>query len=166
MQAAIERGPHRSALSDVAIAHFKAKVNEKVRTGQAKLVTWDAIKDNPPPELKISPIAAIQFRSILDLSFHLCLARGEVILSVNLTTVKTAPKGAIDQLGHSLSHIIHTFAEADDDARIFMAKWDIKDGFGEWTWRTEQNGISPMSSRRARRTRAFSWYPPPSKWVG
>ena len=79
MQAAIERGPHRSALSDEAIARFKAEVDEKVRTGQAKLVAWDSIKDNPPPELKISPIAAIphkskQFRSILDLSFNLRLA--------------------------------------------------------------------------------------------
>ncbi len=57
------------------------------------------------------------------------LAQGEVIPSVNSTTVKTAPKGAIDQLGHSLSRIIHAFAETEDDARIFMAKWDIKDGF-------------------------------------
>jgi hypothetical protein len=138
MQAAIERGPHCSALLDEAIAHFKAEVDEKVRTGQAKLVAWDAIKDNPPPELKISPIAAIphkskQFRSILDLSFHLRLARGEEIPSVNSTTAKTAPKGAINQLGHSLSCIIHAFAEAEDDVRIFMAKWDIKDGF----WRMD-----------------------------
>ena len=138
MQAAIERGPHRSALLDEATAHFKAEVDEKVRTGQAKLVAWDSIKDNPPPELKISPIAAIphkskQFRSILDLSFHLRLARGEVIPSVNSTTVKTAPKGAIDQLGHSLSRIIHAFVKTEDDARIFMAKWDIKDGF----WRMD-----------------------------
>jgi len=138
MQAAIERGPHRSALSDEAIAHFKAEVDEKVRTGQAKLVAWDSIKDNPPPELKILPIAAIphkskQFRSILDLSFHLQMARGEVLLSVNSTTVKTEPKGTIDQLGHLLSRIIHAFAETEDDARIFMAKWDIKDGF----WRMD-----------------------------
>jgi hypothetical protein len=47
--------------------------------------------------------------------------------------VKTAPKGAIDQLGHLLSRIIHSFAETEDDARIFMAKWDIKDGF----WRID-----------------------------
>jgi len=48
---------------------------------------------------------------------------------VNSTTVKTAPKGTIDQLGHSLTCIIHAFAEAEEDALIFMAKWDIKDGF-------------------------------------
>ncbi len=126
LQAAIERGPHRSALSDEAIAHFKAEVDEKVRTKQAKLVAWNSIMDNPPPELKILPIAAIphkskQFRSILDLSFHLRLERGDVMPLVNSTMVKTAPQGAIDQLGHSLSRIIHAFAETEDDARIFMA---------------------------------------------
>jgi hypothetical protein len=47
--------------------------------------------------------------------------------------IKTAPKGAIDQLGHSLTRIIHAFAETEEDARIFMAKWDIKDKF----WRLD-----------------------------
>jgi hypothetical protein len=47
--------------------------------------------------------------------------------SVYATTVKTAPKGAIDQLGHSLTRIIHAFTETEVDAHIFMAKWDIKD---------------------------------------
>jgi len=50
-------------------------------------------------------------------------------MSVNANTIKTAPKGAIDQLGHTLTRIIHAFAETEDDAKIFMAKWDIKDGF-------------------------------------
>jgi hypothetical protein len=44
-----------------------------------------------------------------------------------------APRGALDQLGQALSRIIHAFAEADEDAKIFMAKWDIKDGF----WRMD-----------------------------
>ena len=52
---------------------------------------------------------------------------------VNATTIKTAPKGAIDQLGHLLTCIIHAFAEAKNNAHIFMAKWDIKDGF----WRMD-----------------------------
>ena len=41
---------------------------------------------------------------------------------------KTAPQGAIVHLFHSLMRIIHAFAEADNNANIFMAKWDIKDG--------------------------------------
>ena len=138
MWEAVARGPHQSSLSTEAIAHFAVEGAEKVRVGQAKLVMWDDIKDNPPPQLKISPIAAIPhkskaFRSILDLSFSLRLKNGGMLESVNDSTVKMAPRGALDQLGQSLSRIIHAFAEADDNAKIFMAKWDIKDGF----WRMD-----------------------------
>ena len=136
MWEAVERGPHRSALSAEALQHFADETSEKVNAGQAQIVHWDDIKDNPPTQLKISPIAAIphksrSYRSILDLSFSLRLKNGGILPSVNDTTIKTAPKGALDQLGHALSRIIHAFAEADDtpDAKIFMAKWDVKDGF-------------------------------------
>jgi len=112
MQAAVDRGPHWSALTNDAITHFRAEVDEKVKSGQAKLAAWDSIKDNPPVELKISPIVALphkskQFCSILDLSFNLRLKQGGIVQTVNATTIKTAPKGAIDQLGHSLTRIIH-----------------------------------------------------------
>ncbi len=135
---AVAWGPHRSALSLKAIAHFAAKAAKKVQTKQARLVQWDNIKDNPPKELKISPIAAIphkskDFCSILDLSFRLRLANGGVLTSVNDTTKKTAPAGAINQIGKCLSRIIHAFIEAEDGAKILMAKWDVKDGF----WRMD-----------------------------
>jgi len=102
--------------------------------GQAKLVLWDDIQDNPPPQLNISPISAIShkskaFRSILDLSFSLRLKNDGILESVDNSTVKMAPRGALDQLGQALSRIIHAFAKANDNAKIFMAKWDIKDGF-------------------------------------
>jgi hypothetical protein len=134
MWAAVARGPHRSALSPEAMAHFAAEATKKVRTKQAQIVAWDDIKDNPPCQLKISPIAAIPhkskaYRSILDLSFRLCLANGGVRASVNNTTKKTAPAGVIDQIGECLARIVHAFAEADPEAKVFMAKWDIKDGF-------------------------------------
>jgi hypothetical protein len=143
MQAEVNRGPHCSALSNDTIAHFRAEVDKKVKNGQAKQVMLDSIKENPPVGLKISPIAAIPhksklFHSILDLLFHLRLKQGGIALPVNATTIKTAPKGAIDQLGHSLTRIIHAFAEAKEDAHVFMAKWDIKDGF----WRLDaEDGI-------------------------
>ena len=138
MQAAIDRGPHISALDPEAMEQLTAEVHEKVTKGQARLVAWDSIKDQPPPELKISPIAMIPhksrlFRAILDLSFPVRLADGTVVPSVNEATTKTAPNGAINQIGHSLQHIIHAFATSDPDAKIFMAKWDIKDGF----WRLD-----------------------------
>jgi hypothetical protein len=63
MQAAIDRGPHVSALVPEAIKQLQLEVNDKVRKGQAKVVLWDDIKDDPPKELKISPIAMIPHKS-------------------------------------------------------------------------------------------------------
>ena len=138
MTAAIMRGPHESAMSPEAMEHFAKEVAEKVASGQARVVNWEDIKHDPPKQLKISPIAAIPhkskaFRSILDLSFQLRLKDGGVVMSVNDTSTKTAPQGSIDQIGHSLKRIIHAFAEAGDEDKIFMAKWDVKDGF----WRLQ-----------------------------
>jgi len=126
---AVERGPHVSALSAEALKHFTEEAREKVASGQARIVEWDTIKNNPPAQMKISPIAAIPhkskaFRSILDLSFSLRLRDGTTLPSVNDSTTKTAPGGAINQLGHALQRIIHAFAEATDDDKKFMAKWD------------------------------------------
>jgi hypothetical protein len=138
MEEAIARGPHQLAPTPEAIKHFAQEVEEKVRTNQARVVEWDTIKASPPTNLKVSLIVAIPHKSkaywsILDLSFRLKLQSGGIRLAVNDTTTKTAPGGAIDQIGDCLSRIIHAFAEADDDATIFMAKWDIKDGF----WRMD-----------------------------
>jgi hypothetical protein len=138
MQAAIDRGPHVSALLPDAAAQLDQEVEQKVQKGQAKLVAWNDIRHDPPTNLKISPVAMIPhksraYRAILDLSFSLRLSPMETIPSVNSTTIKTAPKGAVSQLGHSLGRIIHAFAAADESSAIFLAKWDIKDGF----WRLE-----------------------------
>lgn len=137
MEAAIARGPHPSALQPDALRQLRQETLEKVEKGQARLVRWRDIKANPPRELKISPIAMIPhksrgFRAILDLSFNIRL-HGRPVPSVNESTIKTAPSGALDQMGHALSRIIHAFTEAPADAKIFLAKWDIKDGF----WRLD-----------------------------
>jgi len=76
MWEAVERGPHRSATTPEALTHFAEEIKEKLRKNQARIVPWEDIKDDPPAQLKISPIAAIPhkskaFRSILDLSFRL-----------------------------------------------------------------------------------------------
>jgi hypothetical protein len=57
------------------------------------------------------------------------LCDGTYVPSVNEGTTLEAPAGAIDQLGHSLSRVIHAFAEANETDKIFMCKFDIKDGF-------------------------------------
>ena len=96
IQAAIERGPHKSALEPDALKHFAAEVADKVAKGQAHVVLWDDIKHNHPRQLKISLVAAIPhksqaYRSILDLSFALRLDNGGTVPSVNDTTQKLAP---------------------------------------------------------------------------
>ena len=79
------------------------------------------------------PHKSWKFRAIWDLSFGVKMSKSERIPAVNELSAKTAPVTAINQLGHSLSRIIHAFAQTDTDAKIFMAKWDIKDGF----WRLD-----------------------------
>lgn len=91
-------------------------------------------KGQPPPQLKISPVAAIShksraYRLILNLSFWLRLDDGGSVPAVIDTTTKTATHGACDQLGHSLKRIIHAFGKAGPDEKIMLAKWDIQDGF-------------------------------------
>jgi hypothetical protein len=55
---------------------------------------------------------------------------GTKLPAVNDSMTKIALSRAINQLGHLLQRVIHAFAEADKNDKIFMAKWDIKDGFG------------------------------------
>jgi hypothetical protein len=61
--AAVERGPHVSALEPAAIQQLKAEIEDKVQVGQCKVVLWDEIKENPPEQLKISPLAMIPHKS-------------------------------------------------------------------------------------------------------
>ena len=136
--AAITRGPHASALVPAAVTQMAAEIAKKIKNKQVRLVRWADIKANPPRQLKISPLAMVEhksrpFRAILDLSFPVKISPTETVPSVNSTTTKTAPAGSINQLGHSLNRIIHAFATLDEDAKVFMAKWDIKDGF----WRLD-----------------------------
>lgn len=138
MQCAIDRGPHRSALDPDAISQLREEVAAKVKANQARIVDWNDIKHDPPPQLKVSPISMVphksrRFRTILDLSFAIRLEDGSRIPSVNEATTKLAPQGAINQMGHSLSRIIHALASTSKDEKVFMAKWDIKDGF----WRLD-----------------------------
>ena len=52
---------------------------------------------------------------------------------MNENIEKTAPGGAIDQIGHVLLCLIHALAEAPEDTNIFQAKSEIKDDF----WRID-----------------------------
>jgi len=114
VEEAVAIGPHVSLLDSEAMKQLQMEVEQKADRGQCRVVLWDDIKHNPPEHLKMWRIAMIphksrEFRAILDLSFAIKLANGGVIPSVNGTSEKTAPKGTIDQLGHSLMRVIHAF---------------------------------------------------------
>lgn len=96
MGEAVERGPQVSALDPAAIEQLETEIAEKVKVGQCKVILWDDIKDNPPEQLKISPLAMVPhkscaFRAILDLSFRLRLKDGSEVPSVNEATTLEAP---------------------------------------------------------------------------
>jgi hypothetical protein len=103
VQEVVDRGPHKSALAPDAIKQLTDEVAAKVAAGQACIVNWLDIWDYPPHELKFSPISIIPHKS--PCSF--CLCNGGRIPSVNEASIKSAPKGSIDQIGQSLSCIIY-----------------------------------------------------------
>jgi hypothetical protein len=65
LQAAINRGPHKSALEPDAIANVvENEVDNKVVKGQVRAVLWDDIKDNHPGQLpRVSSVATIPHKS-------------------------------------------------------------------------------------------------------
>ncbi len=75
------------------------------------------------------PHKSQQYMTVLVLSFSLHISRDEWVPSINSNSVKTALKGATDQLGHSLGCVINATAHVDP-----CKKWDIKDGF----WRLDK----------------------------
>ena len=141
LQAAVEKGPHISALLPDAAAQLRSETLEKVKQGFCKIVKWKDIKDAPPDNLKISPIAMIphksrKYRAILDLSFILKIG-GCYLPSVNDATVKQAPTHSIDQLGSAIPRLIEGMAGAPK-GKLLFSKLDIKDGY--WRMNVEQGG--------------------------
>jgi len=134
LEAAINRGPHISARSPEAVSALREEAMEKVQQGYAKIIRWDDIKQAPPKNLKISPLAAVPhksrlFRAILDLSFQLRL-RGIKLPSVNAETMPLSDHKSMEQMGKVLWRLVTTVAGTKNNhGPIVFAKWDIKDGF-------------------------------------
>jgi hypothetical protein len=135
LDAAIRKGAHPSAMLPEAAKQLRDETLEKVAQGYARLVRWEDIKANPPPNLKISPIAAIPHKSrtwrmILDLSHGVTL-NGIRHASVNEATNKSvAPVQAMAELGKVLPRLIYAVANAPDgQGPILFSKLDIKDGY-------------------------------------
>ena len=135
LEAAIKRGAHPSARSPAATAALCQEVQEKVTQGYARLIPWDTLKKNLPPNIRISPIAAIphktrDFRMILDLSYMFTIDGVPWPLVNESTTSSHVPLHSMAQLGQVLPRLVHAIATSpeEDGPWVFM-KLDIIDGF-------------------------------------
>ena len=59
MDEAIYQGPHVSALQLAVMKILEEEVAAKEKKGQCKVALWKIIKENPPDQLRNSPIAII-----------------------------------------------------------------------------------------------------------
>ena len=114
LQTAVDYAAHPSMQHPEAAKYLRKKTIEKVTQGYACPVEWDSIKDNPPEQLKVAPIAAIphktrHFRAILDLSYEL-KGVGAPPTSVNDTTKKLPHEQSLVQLGKVLPRLFHLLA--------------------------------------------------------
>ena len=128
-------GPCKSACSREAITACCKEVLQKVNKGHCRLIKWNTIKNNPPPNLKVSPIAAIPhksraYRMILHLAYQIRINK-EKLKSVNDTTNKDyASQHAICELGNIIPRIIWSMARAPNiGVPILFSKIDLKDGY-------------------------------------
>ena len=134
IEAAIARGAHPSTQLPEPAAQLWQETLEKIEQGYARLVAWDSIKDNPPPNLKISPIAAIPHKShgyqmILDLSYSVTIDNTSHPSVNEATKPNIAPSHAMTQLGHVLPRLIYAVATAPENkGPLLFSKLDVKDG--------------------------------------
>lgn len=134
IEEAVRRGPHKSATTPDAIELFKEDIKYQVDAGFAKIVEWDSIKCNLPPQLKISPVAVVpqtnrRDRIILDLSFPVRVGTEIIQQAVNATTQRTSHPKALDFLGSSVHRILQFLAHAPSEYPVYLSKYDISDGF-------------------------------------
>jgi hypothetical protein len=82
IQAAVEKGAHKSAMTPESIALIEADVAYQVQAGYAEIITWDELCRLRPKNLKVSPLAVVPQRNrrgrmILDLSFAVRRGRSQ-----------------------------------------------------------------------------------------
>jgi hypothetical protein len=135
IEAAIAKGAHASAEAPGAAEACRKEALERVADGCCRLVTWDDIADTIPPNLKVSPIAAVPhksrvYRMILDLSYQIKV-NGKKLQSVNDTSDKSlAPQHAMYELGNVIPRLIWAMATSHDTSTPFLfTKVDLKDGY-------------------------------------
>ena len=121
-------------MEDDAISQIQVKARVKSTQGFATIVKWDDIKQNPPSNLKFSPLAIIpqnirKYRAILDLSFALKVAGWDLPL-VKEGRKETSPDEALELVETVMPRIIEALSTTMlSEDPIHFSKLDIKDGF-------------------------------------
>lgn len=153
MEAAITKGPHPSTLHLETMEQLQAEVEAKQCCDQSRVLAWDIIRDPPctHTQLKISPIAMIthksqKFCAILDLSFEVKLTCNKHISVINDSSIKTAPADTINQLDHSLSHIIHVLPRRMQMPKSLCSSGTLKMAFRSRTVKLTRSGTFVKSS--------------------
>ena len=59
----LKKGPHQSSKQREAVLQLRKETIDKITNGFARTVKWGDIKDDIPPQLKISPVAMIPHKS-------------------------------------------------------------------------------------------------------
>ena len=138
---AMEKGPHRSALSPESIELVHADVGYQEKAGFARIVPWSELMADMPPTLKISPLAVVpqqnrRGRMILDLSFAVHKSGtnkrrlGDIVQeSVNDSTTRLAPTEPVKELGRVLPRVLDFMADVPAEETILFSKIDLSDGF-------------------------------------
>ena len=102
------------------------------------MIPWEELKQLHPPNLKISPLAAVpqvgrRPHIILDLSFPVYQDVDGIITatqaSVNNTMALQAPKEAVCKIGKVLPRLLTYMQDTLAGLHILMSKLDISDGF-------------------------------------
>jgi hypothetical protein len=126
IEESIKRGNHVSATTKEAIDLIKSDVDCQIKAGLTKLIPWETIKDDPPYNLKISPVEVIFYkerrgRILMDLSFPVKLGNKIIQQSVNETTRQQAPLESLDQLGKVMNRMVGYMAWAPNDKPVRCA---------------------------------------------
>jgi hypothetical protein len=145
IEAAVEKGAHKSALTPESIELIAEDVEYQVKAGYAQVISWDELQRLRPKNLKVSPLAVVPQRNrrgrmILDLSFAVRRGRtrgrkrshnDEVILqeSVNDSTVRQAPEIPVKELGNVLPRLLDFMADVPAAEHIHFSKMDLADGY-------------------------------------
>ena len=122
--AAIERGPHMSALTPEARDLIDKEMQYQIQAGFSEMVMWSSVQHAYPVNLKVSALAVIpqvgrRGRLLLDLSFpsqtaqpaskrgrHNWVVPPPLAPSVNSTTIQQLPAYPVKELGRVLPRLL------------------------------------------------------------